>query len=1162
MMLHSAAFAGSRSIVLQVCKQLVQREVTTADDETYSFLGMLLAQGVLPASLVEPTVTTVLDIRRFAGKYNGDATGWRTLWECTVHHLTKLLTTAASSVDIGTARRITVRAKDAGISGPAMDNLVAALTGGNSGAAFREGWTVWGPKDLSHAGCPVGRCPICRKVCFYRTVLPATGWQRTLDHLAYTCCYDLFRSLGTGACPVRGCGFVALGKSKWQVVAHLDEASDAAHVQLLQSVAASSSGKARGTKAPKRNPQLALNAKKLYAAAKGNDHVAVAELLRAATTTTEVNSGGEDGYTPFMTAAEAGHVATVRALAADPRCQHNLQNVYGQTALILAAQNGRVGVLHTLLEGGGRAVDLTLRANGLTAEETAEVVGHTEAASVLRTYGTRATAAQTATRALHTMVHSVLDTLRNAHDASAHGAQMSAAILEALERVGADTPLDAPSPRNGDSLFLNAARAGLHRVVQALLTRSHCDINQVGSMGNTALQVAVEGGHAAVVRALCDHGGDVLDVGNTVQLARHHGHKHIAQMLAKHITNIRASAYRTHKRGTSDPGRLLHYAVRNDDVAAVTELIRTRSELLVCGWPWKQSLIPLHVAAHYDSTACAAVLAAATPPATTLFHTNASGRTALQEARTWGHTQTFHAIAHAVVGRTPDAAPVVPSTHETSKSNAGVDLEAMRVRLAQTARNLTDQIESSINVVQQQLGRSWDTPSHAVAARTQSAVPVRTSTTRAVSGCNGGAHGSADEGAPVEGAGAVPDAFPRRVRSAPWSCGQMQTSTPPPTTLVHDAATGDADVDDTNCNTDLAGTGVRKKPAGSQRERPLERTRRRHIDALLLEHPGHIQNKLQRDFLARHRRQASQQWMEYAERSSYGNPYIVPVSVEPLDLGAHPHDAFLARLRSLRRDHPRLAWHGTHVSNIPSVAQHGLVVPGGDGRNATWAGKPTVRVVNGQAHGKGVYVAKNPELAHGFARGNPHSELLLCAVLDDYRSRTATSARGRVGHLRVHGETSNVRHVGDAIVVGVVSSAPRHPRANPVATPKFPCAHAVLQRSHSLYAFPWYNHILYGKRLSVHAHTYTCTVSPRSTNTCRRMRHFAKHPCTNVTLPTGTPTLICVRCAWVAGTGEAGGPCVTAVQAVVWRPGGSAGESRDAAPQATAAGAQGREDAA
>lgn len=93
----------------------------------------------------------------------------------------------------------------------------------------------------------VGRCPVCRKVCFYRSVLPATGWERTLEHMMYWCCYGFVQSLHNGKCPVRGCDFAVHSKNRWQLVAHLDEAStvDVAHKQHLQSVAVSATGKAR-----------------------------------------------------------------------------------------------------------------------------------------------------------------------------------------------------------------------------------------------------------------------------------------------------------------------------------------------------------------------------------------------------------------------------------------------------------------------------------------------------------------------------------------------------------------------------------------------------------------------------------------------------------------------------------------------------------------------------------------------------------------------------------------------------------------------------------------------------------------------------------------------------------------------------------------------------
>jgi len=97
----------------------------------------------------------------------------------------------------------------------------------------------------------------------------------------------------------------------------------------------------------------------LYAFAKQNNLAEVRRLLQKEGL--DVDGGGEDGFTPLMTAAEAGHLDVVRALA--PRSNLNKQNAYGQTALSFAAQENRVEVVLALLEARGRTgeVDVDMK---------------------------------------------------------------------------------------------------------------------------------------------------------------------------------------------------------------------------------------------------------------------------------------------------------------------------------------------------------------------------------------------------------------------------------------------------------------------------------------------------------------------------------------------------------------------------------------------------------------------------------------------------------------------------------------------------------------------------------------------------------------------------------------------------------------------------------
>jgi len=86
--------------------------------------------------------------------------------------------------------------------------------------------------------------------------------------------------------------------------------------------------------------------RRLYSAAKEGDAPRVLAALEAGA---NPNQGMDDGFTPLMTAAEAGHVNVVKVLTAYPTCDVDVKNVYGQTALSFAAQNGRFEIAQALV---------------------------------------------------------------------------------------------------------------------------------------------------------------------------------------------------------------------------------------------------------------------------------------------------------------------------------------------------------------------------------------------------------------------------------------------------------------------------------------------------------------------------------------------------------------------------------------------------------------------------------------------------------------------------------------------------------------------------------------------------------------------------------------------------------------------------------------------
>jgi len=66
---------------------------------------------------------------------------------------------------------------------------------------------------------------------------------------------------------------------------------------------------------------------------------------------------------------------------------------------------------------------------------------------------------------------------------------------------------------------------------------------------------------------------------------------------------------------------------------------------------------------------------------------------------------------------------------------------------------------------------------------------------------------------------------------------------------------------------------------------------------------------------------------------------------------------------------PVLCYHGTNVENFPSIRERGLLVPGQGNE---------LKVVNGSAFGKGIYLATKPNISLGYVRGA--SEMIVAAA--------------------------------------------------------------------------------------------------------------------------------------------------------------------------------------
>lgn len=130
----------------------------------------------------------------------------------------------------------------------------------------------------------------------------------------------------------------------------------------------------------------------LYASAKGGDAAAVKRMLSEGVLP---DDGGEDGFTPLMTAAEAGH-ADVVGLLLEAGADVNSHNRYKQTALGYAAappvrvSPGHLEIVRMLLKAGvdteaacADRGDLDTVLSGYTAAELARKGGHDDVADAI-----------------------------------------------------------------------------------------------------------------------------------------------------------------------------------------------------------------------------------------------------------------------------------------------------------------------------------------------------------------------------------------------------------------------------------------------------------------------------------------------------------------------------------------------------------------------------------------------------------------------------------------------------------------------------------------------------------------------------------------------------------------------------------------------------------
>jgi hypothetical protein len=101
--------------------------------------------------------------------------------------------------------------------------------------------------------------------------------------------------------------------------------------------------------------------------------------------------------------------------------------------------------------------------------------------------------------------------------------------------------------------------------------------------------------------------------------------------------------------------------------------------------------------------------------------------------------------------------------------------------------------------------------------------------------------------------------------------------------------------------------------------------------------------------------------------------HVRTAEVRMCPITSHASSAFMGALRSTRptQGQLELVYHGTHVRNMNSICNRGLLVPG--------RGPNPISVTNGSACGVGIYSSKSAEYSTGYTRDC--STMFVCAVI-------------------------------------------------------------------------------------------------------------------------------------------------------------------------------------
>ena len=230
----------------------------------------------------------------------------------------------------------------------------------------------------------VRQCPVCPRVLRPRSLDPNASARSLREHIrtkarecaAHHLVRDRLFGAASAVCPVCAERFPC-GEDTCE---HITSAQDEAHAALREgSGLLPMQARALVPRDPGRATQTRRRSRALYSAAKSGRADEVARCLLAEDV--NPNATYDDGFTALMTASEAGHESVVDVLLRHPKCDINVANRYGQSALCLAAINGRLDVVLRLLQDD--RVDAQSHGGGLSVAEKARRAGFNTVADIL-----------------------------------------------------------------------------------------------------------------------------------------------------------------------------------------------------------------------------------------------------------------------------------------------------------------------------------------------------------------------------------------------------------------------------------------------------------------------------------------------------------------------------------------------------------------------------------------------------------------------------------------------------------------------------------------------------------------------------------------------------------------------------------------------------------